>query len=133
MKLRQKLQPHSFAKNSRISNSLKKNLKFVVNFCFQLFEKAVSAFPVATTTEVYKLHKRFSEVEIDMTYRKIEFLQEEIKDLSAKTPQGEDGLSWPIGVNPPFQPSNRWEVINWDYFDSTHTLTCPGEIPKCEV
>ncbi|CBY33190.1 unnamed protein product [Oikopleura dioica] len=99
----------------------------------KLFEKAVSAFPVATTTEVYKLHKRFSEVEIDMTYRKIEFLQEEIKNLSAKTPQGEDGLSWPIGVNPPFQPSNRWEVINWDYFDSTHTLTCPGEIPKCEL
>ena len=68
-----------------------------------------------------------------MFYRKIESLQEEIKNLSSKTSEGKDGLSWPIGVNPPFQPTTRWDVINWDYFDETHTLTCPGEIPRCEV
>ena len=68
-----------------------------------------------------------------MSNRKIESLQEEIKNLSSKTSEGKDGLSWPIGVNPPFQPTTRWDVINWDYFDATHTLTCPGEIPRCEV
>ena len=68
-----------------------------------------------------------------MLNRKIESLQEEIKNLSSKTSEGKDGLSWPIGVNPPFQPTTRWDVINWDYFDETHTLTCPGEIPRCEV
>ena len=35
--------------------------------------------------------------------RKIEVLQEEIKNLSSKTADGKDSLSWPIGVNPPFQ------------------------------
>lgn len=97
------------------------------------FEDSVSVFPVDDPQMIYKLHKRYSEVEIDLTYRKIETLQEEIKNLSSKTPEGKDGLSWPIGVNPPFQPSNRWDVINWEYFDSTHTLTCPGEIPRCKV
>jgi len=97
------------------------------------FEDSVSVFPVTDPQLIYKLHKKYSEVEIDLTYRKIETLQEEIKNLSSKTPEGRDGLSWPIGVNPPFQPSNRWDVINWEYFDSTHTLTCPGEIPRCKV
>jgi len=97
------------------------------------FEDSASVFPVNDPQMIFKLHKRYSEVEIDLTYRKIETLQEEIKNLSSKTPEGKDGLSWPIGVNPPFQPSNRWDVINWDYFDETHTLTCPGEIPRCEL
>merc|ERR1711892_629059 len=97
------------------------------------FEESVSAFPVANQQMMFKLHKKFSEVEIDITYRKIEDLQEEIKNLSSKTAEGKDSLSWPIGVNAPFQPTTRWDVINWDYFDETHTLTCPGEIPRCEL
>ena len=38
-------------------------------------EDSVSVFPVNDPQMVFKLHKRYSEVEIDMTYRKIEQLQ----------------------------------------------------------
>ena len=33
------------------------------------FEESVSAFPVANQQMMFKLHKKFSEVEIDITYR----------------------------------------------------------------
>ena len=43
------------------------------------FEDTVAVYPVTDTQMIYKLHKRYSEVEIDLTYRKIETLQVLIK------------------------------------------------------
>jgi len=59
--------------------------------------------------------------------------QDEIAELAPKLPEGETELSWPIGINPSFKPTNRWDIIVWDYFTEDYTLTCPGEIPKCEL
>jgi len=97
------------------------------------FINAVTIFPVKNEQEIYKLHKKFCQIEIDNTYKKIEEIQEEIKKLASKTPDGEAGLSWPIGINPPFQPSQRWDIITWDYFTEDYSLSCPGEIPKCDL
>lgn len=40
--------------------------------------------------------------------------------MACYTPEGCHGLTWPLGVPPPFHPSNRYEVIRWDYFNDTH-------------
>ena len=53
--------------------------------------------------------------------------QDEIAELAPKLPEGETELSWPIGINPSFKPTNRWDIIVWDYFTEDYTLTCPGE------
>ena len=46
--------------------------------------------------------------------------------MAPKLPEGETELSWPIGINPSFKPTNRWDIIVWDYFTEDYTLTCPG-------
>uniref|UniRef100_UPI000EF46B9C chondroitin sulfate synthase 2-like n=1 Tax=Ciona intestinalis TaxID=7719 RepID=UPI000EF46B9C len=58
---------------------------------------------------------------------------DEIKSLVPKLPEGERELSWAIGINPSFKPTNRWDIIVWDYFTEDYTLTCPGEVPKCDL
>lgn len=97
------------------------------------FTTALTVANVKDPMLMYKLHKRFSQIEIDKTYKEIEEIQDEIKALNPKLPESERELSWPIGINPPFKPSNRWDIIVWDYFTEDYTLTCPGEVPKCEL
>ena len=55
------------------------------------------------------------------------WVQKEIKSLEPKLPANSPKLSWPIGVNPPFKPTSRWDIISWDYFTEDYTLTCPGK------
>ncbi|XP_076824769.1 chondroitin sulfate glucuronyltransferase-like [Clavelina lepadiformis] len=97
------------------------------------FKDSVTVTGVETPQMMYTLHKRFSQIEIDKAYNEIVELQDEIRQLAPKLPEGEQELSWPIGINPPFKPTNRWDIIVWDYFTEDYTLTCPGEVPKCEL
>uniref|UniRef100_A0A4W3JAY8 Hexosyltransferase n=2 Tax=Callorhinchus milii TaxID=7868 RepID=A0A4W3JAY8_CALMI len=82
---------------------------------------------------MYRLRRRFSQLELGRTQREIERLQEEIKNLSKLTPEGEAGATWPIGIPPPFRPQTRFEVINWDYFTEDHLFACAWGGPKCEL
>ena len=49
------------------------------------------------------------------------------------TPEGEAGLSWPIGLPAPFTPHSRFEVLGWDYFTEQHTFSCADGAPKCPL
>lgn len=49
------------------------------------------------------------------------------------TPEGEAGLSWPIGLPAPFTPHSRFEVLGWDYFTEQHTFSCADGSPKCPL
>jgi len=97
------------------------------------FKDAVTVSGVTSSKQMYQLHKRFSEIEVDRAYEEILDIQKEIKSLEPKLPANSPKLSWPIGVNPPFKPTSRWDIISWDYFTEDYTLTCPGEIPRCEL
>uniref|UniRef100_H2Z5A8 Hexosyltransferase n=1 Tax=Ciona savignyi TaxID=51511 RepID=H2Z5A8_CIOSA len=97
------------------------------------FESAVTVSGVTSPQIMFELHKRFAQLEIDKAYKEIGEIQEEIKALAPKLPEGERELSWPIGINPQFKPTNRWDIIVWDYFTEEYTLTCPGEVPKCDL
>lgn len=59
--------------------------------------------------------------------------QMQISNLSDLTPEGKAGVTWPIGINPPFKPRTRFEVINWEYFTEEHIYSCVDGSPKCEL
>ncbi|XP_078572025.1 chondroitin sulfate glucuronyltransferase-like isoform X2 [Branchiostoma floridae x Branchiostoma japonicum] len=99
----------------------------------QEFQKAHTVHPVVEPTDFYRLHRRFAHIELDLAYSEIENIKAQIKNLSHKTPEGEAGLTWPIGINPPFKPQSRFDVLSWDYFTETHLYTCPDGAPKCEL
>lgn len=40
---------------------------------------------------------------------------------------------WPIGVNPPFEPKTRFEVLKWEYFTEDTIFSCLDGSPKCEL
>ncbi|XP_039609164.1 chondroitin sulfate glucuronyltransferase [Polypterus senegalus] len=97
------------------------------------FKNAFTVHPVSDPTLMYRLHKRFSEIELERTYLQISQLQVQISNLSSLTPEGKSGATWPIGINPPFRPKTRFEVINWDYFTEDHLFSCIDGAPKCEL
>ncbi|XP_078487192.1 chondroitin sulfate glucuronyltransferase-like [Ciona intestinalis] len=108
------------------------NLNFEVETTPE-FEEAVTVSGVNSPQMMFQLHKKYSQLEIDKAYKEIGEIQDEIKSLVPKLPEGERELSWPIGINPSFKPTNRWDIIVWDYFTEDYTLTCPGEVPKCDL
>ncbi|NXR09771.1 CHPF2 glucuronyltransferase, partial [Semnornis frantzii] len=97
------------------------------------FQAALSVHPVSDMTLMYRLHKRFSRIQLDRAYQEIQDLQMQIRNLTSLTPAGEAGLTWPVGINAPFLPKSRFEVISWDYFTEQHLFSCPDGSPKCEL
>ncbi|XP_034562239.1 chondroitin sulfate glucuronyltransferase [Notolabrus celidotus] len=97
------------------------------------FKNAFTVHPVSEPNLMYRLHKRFSKIELEQTYLQIQQLQMQINNLSDLTPEGKAGVTWPVGINPPFKPRTRFEVINWEYFTEEHIYSCVDSSPKCEM
>ncbi|XP_034615756.1 chondroitin sulfate glucuronyltransferase [Trachemys scripta elegans] len=97
------------------------------------FQAALTVHPVSEGTLMYRLHKHFSRIQLDRAYQEIQQLQMQIRNLTSLTPAREDRLTWPIGINAPFVPKSRFEVISWDYFTEQHLFSCPDGSPKCEL
>ncbi|XP_060052813.1 chondroitin sulfate glucuronyltransferase isoform X1 [Erinaceus europaeus] len=97
------------------------------------FLSAFAVHPVSEGSLMYRLHKRFSALELERAYSEMEQLQAQIQNLSALTPEGEAGLSWPIGLPAPFTPRSRFEVLGWDYFTEQHSFACADGAPKCPL
>lgn len=97
------------------------------------FKNAFTVHPVTEPNLMYRLHKRFSQIELESTYGQIQQLQMQINNLSDLTPEGMTGVTWPVGINPPFKPKTRFEVINWEYFTEEHIYSCVDSSPKCEI
>lgn len=97
------------------------------------FKTAFTVHPISEPNLMYRLHKRFSQIELEWTYLQIQQLQVQINNLSDLTPEGKAGVTWPIGINPPFKPRTRFEVINWEYFTEEHIYSCIDSSPKCEI
>ncbi|KAF1539934.1 Chondroitin sulfate glucuronyltransferase, partial [Eudyptula albosignata] len=97
------------------------------------FQAAFAVHPVSDMTLMYRLHKHFSRIQLDRAYQEIQDLQMQIRNLTSLTPAGETGLTWPVGINAPFLPKSRFEVISWDYFTEQYLFSCPDGSPKCEL
>ncbi|XP_018597022.2 chondroitin sulfate synthase 2-like [Scleropages formosus] len=97
------------------------------------FKNAVTVHPVPDADLMYSLHKHFTEMELQRTYSEIEKLQAEIKNLSKLAFEGNRSAQWPVGINPPFEPKTRFEVLRWDYFTEDHMYFCNNGSPKCDL
>ncbi|XP_075070427.1 chondroitin sulfate glucuronyltransferase [Mixophyes fleayi] len=94
---------------------------------------SLSVHPVRDAGLMYKLQRKFSQIRLHRTYSKIQRLQNEMRNVSSLTPNGEANLLWPIGINPPFSPTSRFDLLTWEYFTETHTFSCPDGAPKCPL
>ncbi|XP_056607249.1 chondroitin sulfate synthase 2 [Triplophysa dalaica] len=97
------------------------------------FQTAITIHPVTSAELMYRLHKQFSEIELQRTYEEIEKLQSEIKNVSEMAVDGNRSALWPIGIPPPFEPKSRFEVLRWDYFTEEHLFSCVDGAPKCQL
>ncbi|XP_001923418.1 chondroitin sulfate synthase 2 [Danio rerio] len=97
------------------------------------FQKALTVHPVSSADLMYRLHKHFTEIELQRTYEEIEKLQSEIKNVSEVAADGNKSALWPIGITPPFEPKNRFEVLRWDYFTEENLFSCLDDAPKCTI
>ncbi|KAF7235596.1 Chondroitin sulfate glucuronyltransferase [Varanus komodoensis] len=99
----------------------------------EAFWGAIAMHPVSEATLMYRLHRKFSRIQLERTNQEIVRLQTQIRNLTALTPEGESGLAWPVGISAPFRPKSRFEVISWDYFTEQHLFSCPSGAPKCDL
>ncbi|XP_069815695.1 chondroitin sulfate glucuronyltransferase-like isoform X2 [Dendropsophus ebraccatus] len=98
-----------------------------------LLASALSVHPVKDPLVMYKLQRKLSQIRLHKTYGRIQRLQSEIRNLSSFTPNGDAGRIWPIGVNPSFSPTSRFDLLTWEYFTEGHTFSCPDGAPKCPL
>ncbi|MGH0139908.1 UNVERIFIED_CONTAM: hypothetical protein FKN15_004104 [Acipenser sinensis] len=97
------------------------------------FKNAFTVHPVLDPAQMYRLHRYFTEIELQRTYEEIEKLQAEIRNISEVAFDGNRSAHWPIGINPPFEPKTRFEVLRWEYFTEDQVYTCKDGSPKCEL
>ncbi|XP_039674770.1 chondroitin sulfate synthase 2 [Perca fluviatilis] len=97
------------------------------------FKKALTVHPVSDPEQMYKLHRYFTEIELQKTYDEIAKLQAEIKNVSVVAFDGNRSSQWPVGINPPFEPKSRFEVLKWEYFTEEEIYSCIDGAPKCEL
>ncbi|KAM6955935.1 chondroitin sulfate glucuronyltransferase [Lycodopsis pacificus] len=96
-------------------------------------KKALTVHPVSDPEQMYKLHRYFTELELQKTYDEIAKLQAEIKNVSVVAFDGNRSAQWPVGINPPFEPKSRFEVLKWEYFTEEEIYSCVDGSPKCEL
>ncbi|XP_036966664.1 chondroitin sulfate synthase 2 [Acanthopagrus latus] len=97
------------------------------------FKNALTVHPVSDPEQMYRLHRFFSEIELQKTYDEIAKLQAEIKNVSVVAFEGNRSAQWPVGINPPFEPKSRFEVLKWEYFTEEEIYSCIDGSPKCEL
>ncbi|XP_035378118.1 chondroitin sulfate synthase 2 [Electrophorus electricus] len=98
-----------------------------------LFRNALTVHPVSDPEHMYRLHKHFTQIQLQRTYEEIEKLQAEIKNVSELAFDGNSTVTWPIGINPPFEPKSRFDVLRWDYFTELQLHSCADGSPQCEL
>lgn len=97
------------------------------------FKKALTVHPVSDPEQIYRLHRFFTEIELRKTYDEITKLQAEISNVSVVAFEGNRTAHWPIGINAPFEPKSRFEVLKWEYFTEKEIYSCIDGSPKCEL
>uniref|UniRef100_H3B0C3 Hexosyltransferase n=2 Tax=Latimeria chalumnae TaxID=7897 RepID=H3B0C3_LATCH len=97
------------------------------------FKNAFTVHPVLDPVQMYRIHKRFTEIELERTYKEIQQLQMEIRNVSDLAVDGKQTITWPVGINPPFRPKSRYEMLVWEYFTEEQIYACVDGSPKCDL
>ncbi|XP_028846662.1 chondroitin sulfate synthase 2 isoform X2 [Denticeps clupeoides] len=97
------------------------------------FKDSLTVHPVSNPEQMYRLHKHFTQLELQKTYEEIQKLQAEIKNVSVLAADGKRSAQWPVGVSPPFEPKQRFDVLRWDFFTEDLIYSCIDDSPQCEL
>ncbi|XKL59141.1 hypothetical protein PGB90_000157 [Kerria lacca] len=81
---------------------------------------ALTIYPIRKVYTFYTLHAYFSSVDLQQTDKQIAFFRKSILEKSSFTPDGIDGVTWPVGNQPGSKPNDRFDILRWDYFTETH-------------
>ncbi|XP_020615853.1 chondroitin sulfate glucuronyltransferase-like [Orbicella faveolata] len=94
--------------------------------------RVISLHPVTDPLVMYKMHRYYTELELNRTFVETRTLQNVIKDMLPYLPDGvpEKRPSWPIGFRQPFKPQSRFEVLQWEYFTDTSSYGFTEVNPK---
>lgn len=84
------------------------------------FNQSLIFYPMPDDISHYKLHRHFCMVDLNETQHLIKAAKQDIVNLSEHGPGGRDSITWPLGVQAPHKPMNRYSVIQWTYFTDTH-------------
>ncbi|CAN7997215.1 unnamed protein product [Ixodes hexagonus] len=87
------------------------------------FGKVVTVYPVLSFKYHYRLHHHFSYFNLQKVHRQVALTEKLIADVAVHMPKDVAGrLDWPLGVEAPLKPSNRFDVARCVYFNDTHLL-----------
>lgn len=85
-----------------------------------MFNSSFSIYPMPDDISLYKIHRYFCQLEINLTRQEIQKAKDSIIGLSEFAPGGKGSLQWPIGVPEAFKPNTRFDILQWSYFTDTH-------------
>lgn len=84
------------------------------------FNGSYAVYPMPDDTSLYKVHRYFCQLELNLTRQEIQKAKDSIINLSEFAPGGRDSLKWPIGIPEANKPSTRFDIIQWTYFTDSH-------------
>ncbi|XP_035228930.1 chondroitin sulfate synthase 2-like [Stegodyphus dumicola] len=88
---------------------------------------ALTVYSVSNQEEHFLIHHYFCQQELIDNQHKLQKIQLKISNLSSFLPVNFSKTSWPVGIEPPFKPHGRFDVLPWVYFNTTHNFF-PNEL-----
>ncbi|XP_015920966.1 chondroitin sulfate synthase 2 [Parasteatoda tepidariorum] len=80
----------------------------------------LTVYTVSVPEDHYLIHHHFCHQELIDNQHELQEIQVKISDLNAFFPENVSRSSWPVGIEPPFKPHGRFDVLPWIYFNNTH-------------
>lgn len=82
-------------------------------------DHALTVYPVQEPHILFQLHAYFCMVGLVHNKQDIATLRHSLVNMSELTPGGWSSVTWPVGIPSGIVPTNRFDVIRWDYFTDT--------------
>eukprot|EP00117_Sycon_ciliatum_P017073 scpid40344/ scgid16230/ Chondroitin sulfate synthase 1; Chondroitin glucuronyltransferase 1; Chondroitin synthase 1; Glucuronosyl-N-acetylgalactosaminyl-proteoglycan 4-beta-N-acetylgalactosaminyltransferase 1; N-acetylgalactosaminyl-proteoglycan 3-beta-glucuronosyltransferase 1; N-acetylgalactosaminyltransferase 1 len=98
-----------------------------------LMTRALTLHPVKDPPMFYRLQKFYTELRITNTYKKLENLRLQRQALCLYMPSNafpEFHQYWPVDAPAPYKPKNRFDVLNWEYFNNKTLFQNVEQLPS---
>ncbi|KAJ8680351.1 hypothetical protein QAD02_016138 [Eretmocerus hayati] len=86
------------------------------------FLEWVTVHPLYNHLDIYKFNSYLAEIELMKVKEQIESIRMEIQKTVNLTSNYPQEISWPIGNQPESKAVNRFDVLRWAYFNTTHVF-----------
>lgn len=86
-----------------------------------------SIYPISTANEMYKLHIESCRKELNEAEAQKSKFHTVILEMNKRQADAQKLTSWPIGSEDNYMPRNRFDLIHWQHFNSSH-MFFPNEV-----